>query len=94
MNDLVLPEPPMLPAGAVDLLTAILEHLDLPAYAEGDKQARRAWRDQLETRHADVVSALHDLLDVRVADAADHAAQLRRFATEEPPTYATWGGQQ
>lgn len=81
----------VLPPEAVDLLAAIRDHLDIPLYAEGDKKARRAWREALETRTADIVGYLDSLLAVPVEDAVEAARELRAFAAEMPITYANVG---
>jgi hypothetical protein len=88
VSALLEPEFPALPPAAVDLLTAIRDHLDLPLPAEQGtkkdrKKALRKYRGLLDVRHADVVAALNDLLAVPLPDVAEHAAQLRRFAAEE-----------
>lgn len=83
------PEFPALQPEAVDLLTAIRDHLDIPLYQAGSKQARREYRNLLEVRHSDVVATLNDLLTVPLADVTDHAAQLRQFAAEETALYRT-----
>lgn len=87
MTGLSDPEFPHLPREAVDLLTAIRDHLDVPLYTEGSKRERRAWRNKVEVRVSDVVATLNDLLAVQLGDVTDHAAQLRRFATEEDALY-------
>ncbi|MFF7158097.1 hypothetical protein [Streptomyces sp. NPDC008139] len=74
---------------AVTVLTAILDHLDIPMYVEGDMAGRKLWRDRIEQRVADVVGMLHGLLSIAVEDAADVAQELRTLASQDRTSYAT-----
>jgi hypothetical protein len=92
VSGLAEPSFPQLQPEAVELLTAIRDHLDLPLPSEqGTKSERRQNRkryvDMLEVRHADVVSTLNDLLAVPLAEVTGHAAQLRQYAAEETALY-------
>lgn len=91
MTSLYDDEGPDLPPEAVDLLAAIRDHLDPPLYIEGDKKGRRAYRETLELRAADVVGILNSILAVPVTDATEHARELRKFAADVPLGYATTG---
>lgn len=92
MSDLLEPEYPVLPPEAVELLTAIRDSLDIPLYAERDKQARRDYRNVLESRVADVVAALNNLLGVAVGDAVAVTQMLRESTADTPARYAKWEG--
>lgn len=91
MSTLTDPEFPALQPEAVQLLAAIRDHLEVPLYVEGDRKSRRAYRDMVEVRVSDVVATLNDLLAVPLADVAEHAVQLRRFAAEENALIARAG---
>lgn len=83
MTDFTAPEFPHLPGEAVDLLTAIRDHLDIPYPAQGSKKARRSWADKVGVRAGDVLDFLNDLLAVPLPDVAACAEDLRTAATEE-----------
>lgn len=92
MSDLLPQDPPELSRGAVLLLTAIRDHLDIPAYRDGDKKARQDYRQLLEIRHADVVALLGGLLAVTDADATEGAAHLQQLGDDPAALYDTAGG--
>lgn len=76
-----------LPADQSGLLSAIRDALDIPVYAEGDEDAREAYLDLLQIRHADVMFALNEVLRIDQDAARGHARQLRRFTAETPVDY-------
>lgn len=92
MSNLKLPDYPVLQPEAVDLLTAIRDHLDVPMPAEGDRDTRRAWRNLTDVRIADVIAALNHMLCVPAVEATQTAADLRRYTADSPVRYTTWEG--
>lgn len=76
-----------LPAAAVELLTAIRDHLNIPLYAEGDEIARQAWADLQALRVADVVAALDDPHGTTTETAANITAALRAYRAETAADY-------
>ncbi|MFI0897086.1 hypothetical protein [Streptomyces sp. NPDC020983] len=89
MTSRPLPAPGVLQPEAVELLTAIRDHLNLPLYAEGDETARQAWADMQALRVADVVEALTGLLGVTARKARDTASALHAYRAETLADYAT-----
>ncbi|MGW5776047.1 hypothetical protein [Streptomyces sp. NPDC003863] len=79
--------PDMLPADVADLLTAIVEALDIPLPSIEDADERKHYQ-LLERRAMDVRIALQSLLRHRShPDLRDDAAYLRRWTAEYPVTY-------
>lgn len=76
---------------ALVLLVAIRDHLDVPLYNEGDRKGRRAYRDLMEIRAADVLGYLNIMLAVSLTEVTETAQELRRIAAETPLGYETTG---
>ncbi|AJF66305.1 hypothetical protein SVTN_19840 [Streptomyces vietnamensis] len=77
----------MLPADVVDLLSAIVEALDIPLPSVEDTDERKHYQ-LLDRRTMDVRIALQSLLRHRShPDLHDDAAYIRRWTAEYPVTY-------
>ncbi|MFF9341621.1 hypothetical protein ACF1CG_18000 [Streptomyces sp. NPDC014773] len=81
-------EPDKLPADVAELLTAVVEALDLPIPSIESADERKHYR-LLEDRTMHTRVALQSLLRHRDhPDLADDAAYIRRCTAEYPVTYA------
>ncbi|MDJ0346750.1 hypothetical protein [Streptomyces sp. PH10-H1] len=90
MTDSLLdPEFPALQPEVVALLTTIRDHLDVPLPAAGKKN-RRAHRDVVDMRLAEVQAVLVTLLAIPLENVAEHTAELRDWISASPVNYQVW----